>query len=98
MNAIVIDFKDRNTRTLNQAVRVFYSLYDQETVRQILTKVFSDYTAMTSNGKPKYDEQAAVFITLFDHLISLVGAIEVLRQTEIKGKCIICNRTGNLQN
>jgi hypothetical protein len=98
MNAIKSPISYLNFRTPQQAIQAFYTLYNQDTVKNQLTAVFCRYTAMATNGKMHYDEDIASFVRLFDHLIALTGAIETLQQNEIKGKCPVCNRTGNPQH
>ncbi|WP_439697011.1 hypothetical protein ACFGVS_00615 [Mucilaginibacter sp. AW1-7] len=95
MDAIKSNISQLNFRTPQQAIKAFYTLYNQGTVRDQLTKVFCRYTAMATTGKIAYDEEIASFVRLFDHLIALTGAMETLQQNGIKGKCPVCNRTGN---
>jgi len=95
MNAINNPISHLNFRMPQQAIQAFYTLYNQDTVKNQLTAVFCRYTAMATTGKMEYNEDIASFVQLFDHLIALTGAVETLQQNGIKGKCPVCNRTGN---
>jgi hypothetical protein len=94
MSAIVVDLKDLNVRTPEQAVRVFFESFDPEGVRVGLWEAFRGFAlasgAITDKGLPDIGDVAE----LFDGLISLVNGIYDL-QIKTSGRCVICGRGGN---
>ncbi|MDN5288982.1 MAG: hypothetical protein JWR38_5256 [Mucilaginibacter sp.] len=92
MGAIVIDLKDFGVRTPEQVVRIFYELYDQTLVRTQLWEVFRLYALNDERGISALDREETKVALLFDHLIDLVGAIEILRAGRGVERCVACGR------
>ena len=93
MNAIVIDLKDFDTRTPEQNVRIFLSLYDPETVYAMLMEAFISCAKNNPKEETTPDPQTTRIANLFDHLIALTTALHQLRQ-HTPGSCVICGRSG----
>jgi hypothetical protein len=88
MDAIVIDLKDFAIRTPEQVVRVFFQLYNPETVKTALWNLF--VSMAVSNDNAMCDEARTAL--LFDHLIALVDELEKLRAGETSARhCVVCN-------
>jgi len=82
---------DFATRTPDQTIRVFYKLYDQESVRQQLWESFRGFA--TNDEKESLGlliEEKEVAL-LFDQIIDLVGAVQALQNTK-REKCFFCGR------
>ncbi|WP_183567710.1 hypothetical protein [Mucilaginibacter sp. SP1R1] len=92
MGAVVINLKDFGVRTPEQVVRIFFELYDVVSVREQLWEVFRRYTVNDENGIAALDKDETRVALLFDHLIDLVGAIEILRTVRTVEKCVVCGR------
>jgi hypothetical protein len=96
MGAVVIDLKDFGVRTPEQVVRVFFGLYDGVSVRRRLWEVFRLYAVNDEKGISALDRDEAEVALLFDHLIDLVGAIEVLRAVRGVERCVLCGRADDV--
>ena len=96
MAAIIVDLKDFAVRTPEQVVRVFYSLYNRETVKTALWHLFVSMSVSKDKDPASYDEAKSAL--LFDHLISLVEAVEKLRSGESDARhCVVCGgKRGNV--
>jgi hypothetical protein len=95
MNSVLTDIFLVKKRKPETVVLAFLARYNRESVFKLLALMFAHYTlAVSAEGKPMYDEQLAGFITLFDEVIALTGALEELQQKGAKGKCIFCNGMG----
>lgn len=92
MGAVVVDLRDFDVRTPEQAVRVFFESFDPEEVRVWLWEAFRGFAlaseVITDKGLPDIEDVA----TLFDGLISLVNGIYDL-QIKTSGRCVICGRS-----
>ncbi|WP_184549781.1 hypothetical protein [Mucilaginibacter sp. FT3.2] len=91
MGAILVDLKNMGVRTPEQLVRVFYSTYDPESVREGLWEAFGCFALATENSEDKELPDVLDVANLFDGLISLVNAVYDLRDKTI-GRCVICGR------
>lgn len=94
MSAIVVDLKDMGVRTPEQKVRVFFSLYTAQMVKELLWDAYKWYKFRGDEVAPPTDAQNKELILLFDHLVFLAEAIEALRVSVDTGKCVVCGRTG----
>jgi hypothetical protein len=74
-------------------VRVFFGLYDGALVRRQLWEVFRLYAVNDEKGVSALDRDETEVALLFDHLIDLVGAIEVLRAVRGVERCVVCGRS-----
>lgn len=84
---------DFAARTPNQIIRVFYKLYDQESVRQKLWESFRGFAANDEKGSLGLLIEEKEVAVLFDQLIDLVGAVLALQNNETE-KCFFCGRVG----
>jgi len=91
MTAIVIDLKDSGTRTPEQIVRVFYTLYTPEAIESALWMIFKTCATAEEKENPEPHDGITAIASLFDQLIAFTRAIHQLRAGP-PGKCIICNR------
>jgi hypothetical protein len=91
MSAIVIDLKDFDTRTPEQAVRIFLSLYSPGTVHAQLWEIFIRCATNNEKEGTPPDNQTARTAELFDHFIALTKALHQLRE-HTPGNCVICGR------
>jgi hypothetical protein len=91
MSAIIIDLKDFDVRTPEQVVRIFYSLYTPESVREHLWGVFRLCAVNDSGESSKLNLDTSGIAMLFDHLIALSNAVHQLR-LHTEGKCVVCGR------
>lgn len=91
---LVIDLKDFSVRTPEQMIRVFYSLYDADTVRAALWEVFRNIALNDEKGINALENWETKTALLFDHLINLTDAVEKLRQgvTDAE-RCVVCGQT-----
>lgn len=92
MAAIVIDLKDFGVRTPEQVIRVFFSKYDHGLVKEQLWEAFRGYAVNDEKGLLALTVEEREVADLFDHLINLVHAVEVLRVVRTKERCVICGR------
>lgn len=92
MSAIVVDLKDMNVRTPEQAVRVFYATFDPEEVQAGLWEAFRGFTLATETTTDKELPDIQDVANLFDGLINLVNGIYDL-QAKTNGRCVICGRS-----
>jgi hypothetical protein len=89
MDAIIVDLKDFAVRTPEQVVRVFYQLYNRETVKTALWNLFVSISVGQNNDPDRFDEAKSAL--LFDQLIALVEAVEKLRSGESDAQhCVVC--------
>lgn len=96
MDAAVVDLKDFAVRTPEQVFRVFFKLYGAVRVKTELWQHFGDW-ASVRGMVPDVDGQEAKVALLFDQLIALVEALEMLRCGETSaGCCVVCG--GGLRN
>lgn len=91
MTAIVIDLKDFDTRTPEQVVRIFLSLYSADSVWGALWEVFIRCAGKDEKGEVLPEEQLARMAELFDHFIALTRALHALRG-DTPGRCVLCGR------
>lgn len=90
MTAVVIDLKDFFTRTPQQAVRVFLSSYNPETIEAALFDIFKVCAiAGKENNEPGFDVQATA--DLFDHIIAMTRAIHEFGDGEMV-TCPLCGQ------
>jgi len=87
----VINLKDANVRTPDQVLRVFFGLYSPGTVELGLWKAFGGLAVRTGQieGYELMDMEAVAI--LFDQLIALVRAIDVLKDDPPE-RCPVCGR------
>ncbi len=78
MAALIIDLKDSDTRTPEQVVRVFCTLYAPQAVEAALWDIFK-VCAGAAGEKGEADPGLAATAVLFDHLIALAKAVHVLQ-------------------
>src|SRR5476651_426451 len=93
MAAIVIDLKDFGVRTPEQVILVFFSLYDHVLVKEQLWEAFRGYAVNDEKGLLALTVDERQVADLFDHLIDLVYAVEVLRVVRSKERCVVCGRS-----
>jgi hypothetical protein len=91
MTAIVIDLKDFDTRTAEQIVRTFLSLYSPEDVNAQLWEIFIRCARNKEKEGIPPDPQTTRIADLFDHLIALTKALHQLRENT-PGNCVLCGR------
>jgi len=91
MTAIIIDLKNSGTRTPEQTIRVFYTLYTPEAIETALWNIFKTCAPAIEKENPGPDSSITAIASLFDQLIAFTKAIYQLR-AGTPGKCIICNR------
>lgn len=92
MAAIVIELKDFGVRTPEQVIRVFYNRYDHGLVKEQLWEAFRGYAVNDEKGLLALTVDERQVADLFDHLIDLVHAVEVLRVVKSKRRCVVCGR------
>ena len=91
----VFSLFDFATRTPDQIIRVFYKLYDQESVRLQLWEVFRGFAVNDEKGPLGLNVEEEEVALLLDQLIDLVGAVQTL-QNSVQPKCVFCGRTDPL--
>jgi len=91
MAAIVVNLNNFGTRTPEQVVRIFYTLYTPEAIETALWNVFRICALAEEKENPGHQQSITAIASLFDQLIAFTRAIHQLRAAP-PGKCIICNR------
>ncbi len=92
MDALIVDLKEFNRRTPEQVVRVFFTLFSKVTVQAQLWEAFRWYAINDERGVAGLNGQEVELALLFDHLIDLVDALQVLREGTSAGRCVICGK------
>jgi hypothetical protein len=92
---VVFNLWDFATRTPDQIIRVFYKLYDQESVRIQLWEIFRGFAANDEKGPLNLTVREEEVALLLDQLIDLVGAIQTLQNTETE-KCFFCAKADTI--
>lgn len=97
--SIVIDLNNFSLRTPEQMIRVFYSLHSHDSVKAELWEIFRTFATNDEKGVGALEESETRAALLFDHLISLVEAVEMLRQgvTDAE-RCVICGQIHSGRN
>jgi hypothetical protein len=90
MDAIVINLHDIAERTPDQRVQAFFERYNYATVEAHLWEIFR--VCGLNVPVPEYGPKLRETVALFDELISLVWAVEKLREQQEPSKCVICGR------
>ncbi|WP_419698997.1 hypothetical protein [Mucilaginibacter sp. NFX135] len=91
----VFNLWDFATRTLDQIIRFFYKLYDQETVQAQLWESFRGFAVNDEKGPLSLTVNEEEIALLFDQLIDLVGAIQTLQNTKME-HCLFCRSADTL--
>jgi len=90
MDAIVIDLNDFTVRTPEQVVRVFFKLYDAAKIKAELWYLFGSWASGQDKQVIAVGEETQVAL-LFDQLIALVNAVEMLREGNTRATCcVVC--------
>lgn len=91
MDAIVVELKDFAVRTPEQVFRVFFKLYHAARVRAELWHVFGTWAKGHEKEGAGPDEKEAQVALLFDQLIALAEALEMLRDGKTSSiSCVVC--------
>jgi hypothetical protein len=77
--AVVIDLKDMDTRTPEQVLRVFFRMYDPWAVELALREIYGKLTVSIKQQAGLSDMDPENAAILFDQLIALVKAIDLLK-------------------
>jgi hypothetical protein len=91
MDALVVDLKDFVVRTPEQVFRVFFKLYNAETIKTELWHLFGTWAKALENETSAPGEAEAQVALLFDQLIALTEALENLRNGNTSAiSCVVC--------
>ncbi|MCW3120133.1 MAG: hypothetical protein JWM28_4215 [Chitinophagaceae bacterium] len=100
MDAVFVELKDFAVRTPEQVFRVFFKLYDAARVRAELWHLFGSWAVAREKEQIAPGEQEARVALLFDQLIALAEALEMLKEGKtVSICCVVCggkrgDRTG----
>lgn len=91
---MIVDLNDFSVRTPEQMVRIFYSLFNYDTVRTELWELFRMLAVNDEKGIKALEDWEGRTALLFDHLINLVDAVEKLRMgATVAERCVVCGRS-----
>jgi hypothetical protein len=91
MDAVVVELKDFAVRTPEQVFRVFFKLYDAAKVRAELWHIFGTWAKSIEKEVVVVEGQEARVALLFDQLIALAEALEMLRDGKTSSiSCVVC--------
>ena len=97
--AIVVDLNDFSVRTPEQMIRVFYSLYNHDSVKADLWEIFRAVAVNDEKGIHALEDWETRTALLFDHIVNLVDAVEKLRQGVTDAEhCVICGQMRRQMN
>jgi hypothetical protein len=95
--AVVVDLKDMHTRTPEQVLRVFFRMYDPWAVELALRVIYGKLTVSLKQQAGLSDMDLENTAILFDQLIALVKAIDLLKD-DPPGHCPVCGREDRPEN